>query len=143
MYLFYLSIILAVLSSLMYHVILKVTPANVNPALSFAVTYAAAAILCLLLLPLFPLKDGVTSALRRLNWASYALAFALVGLEVGFLLAYRTGWEISIAAIFVHVVVAILLVPVGVSLFTERLSTTNVVGILVCVIGLILVNVRK
>jgi uncharacterized membrane protein len=143
MYLFYLSIILAVLSSLMYHVILKFTPANVNPALSFAVTYAAAAILCLLLLPLFPLKDGVTSALRRLNWASYALAFALVGLEVGFLLAYRAGWEISIAAIFVNAVVAILLVPVGVSLFTERLSTANVVGILVCVIGLILVNMRK
>jgi drug/metabolite transporter (DMT)-like permease len=143
MYLFYLSIILAVLSSLMYHVILKFTPANVNPALSFAVTYAAAAVLCLLLLPLFPLKDGVTSALRRLNWASYALAFALVGLEVGFLLAYRAGWEISIAAIFVNAVVTILLVPVGVSLFTERLSTANVVGILVCVIGLILVNMRK
>jgi drug/metabolite transporter (DMT)-like permease len=143
MYLFYLSIILAVLSSLMYHVILKFTPANVNPALSFAVTYAAAAVLCLLLLPLFPLKDGVTSALRRLNWASYALAFALVGLEVGFLLAYRAGWEISIAAIFVNAVVTILLVPVGVSLFTERLSTANVVGILVCVIGLTLVNMSK
>ena len=143
MYLFYLSIVLAVLSSLMYHVILKFTPADVNPALSLAVTYAAAVVLCLLLLPLFPLKAGMTNALRRLNWASYALAFALVGLEVGFLLAYRAGWKISITAILVNAVVTILLVPVGVSLFRERLSAANVVGILVCVISLILVNMRK
>jgi drug/metabolite transporter (DMT)-like permease len=143
MYLFYLSIILVMLSSLMYHVILKFTPADVNPALSLAVTYAAATALCLLLLPLFPLKAGMTNALRRLNWASYALAFALVGLEVGFLLAYRAGWRISVAAILVNAVVTILLVPVGVSLFRERLSAANVVGILVCAIGLILMNMGK
>lgn len=140
---FYLSIALAVLSSMLYHVILKFTPSNVNPALSLAVTYTIAVVLCLALLFFFPLKETATSALKQLNWASFALAFALVGLEVGFLLAYRTGWNISVAAIVVNVVVTVLLVPIGVLLFRERLSLVNVVGILFCAIGLVMVNIGK
>jgi uncharacterized membrane protein len=142
MLLFWLSIILAVLSSMMYHLILKFTPPNVNPALSLAVTYATAVALCCVSFLLFPLQESMTVAVRRLNWTSFALAFALVGLEVGFLLAYRAAWNISTAAIVVNAAATVLLVPIGMSLFTERLSLVNAIGILVCVIGLVMVNVR-
>lgn len=128
---------------MLYHVILKFTPANVNPALSLAVTYTIAVVLCLALLFFFPLKEDIASALKQLNWASFALAFALVGLEVGFLLAYRTGWNISTAALVVNVLVTVLLVPIGVLLFRERLSLVNVGGILFCAVGLVMVNIGK
>ena len=143
MFLFYLSFVLAVFSSMVYHVILKFTPSNVNPALSLAVTYAVAFVLCLVLLFFIPLKGTITSGLKELNWASYGLAFALVGLEVGFLLAYRAGWNISTAAIITNVAVTVLLVPVGLSLFEERLSFVNGMGILVCIVGLVMVNIGK
>jgi drug/metabolite transporter (DMT)-like permease len=142
MVLFYVAILLAVSASTLYHIIIKVTPAEVNPAISLAATYATAMLLSLGLLVVFPLKTGIGEAFRQLNWASYALAFALVGLEAGFLLAYRAGWNVSVAAIVVNAAATVLLVGVGIGLFRERLTPVNVLGILVCVVGLVLVNLK-
>jgi multidrug transporter EmrE-like cation transporter len=143
MFLFYLSIGLAITSTLLYHIMQKLTPVDVNPALALIVTYITSLALCVLLFPLFPLQTSLKAALGQLNWASFGLAFAIVGLEVGFLLAYRAGWNISIAAIFVNVAGTLLLVPVGLLFFKEKLSLVNLLGILVCILGLIMVNWKK
>ncbi len=143
MVLFYFSIVLTIAASVMYHVVLKVTPGHVNPAISLVVTYGLAMILSLCLLPFFPLKTGIVEAFKQLNWASYVLALALVGLEAGYLLAYRSGWRISVAAIFVNATMTLLLIPVGLSLFREKLSPLNVAGILVCAAGLVMMNLKS
>jgi drug/metabolite transporter (DMT)-like permease len=143
MTLFYASIILAVLASILYHIVVKFTPANVNPAVSLGATYLVSLGLCAVLLLVFPLGETMVREVKKLNWASYALAFALVGLEVGFLLAYRSGWKISTAAIIVNVAATLMLIPVGVVLFKERLSMVNIAGILVCIVGLVLVNLGR
>jgi drug/metabolite transporter (DMT)-like permease len=143
MIIFYFSIVLAIAASVMYHVVLKVTPASVNPAISLVVTYGLAMVLSLCLLPFFPLKTGIVEAFRQLNWASYVLAIALVGLEAGFLLAYRSGWRVSTAAILVNATMTLLLVPIGLSLFKERLTPLNIGGILVCIAGLVMMNWRN
>jgi uncharacterized membrane protein len=143
MFLFYFSVGLAITSTLLYHITQKLTPADVNPALALIVTYTVSLVVCVLLLPAFPLAKDMREALGQLNWASFALAFALVGLEVGFLLAYRSGWNISIAAIFVNVAGTLLLVPIGLLFFKERLSLVNLLGVLVCILGLIMINWKK
>jgi hypothetical protein len=56
----------------------------------------------IVLLTFFPLTEPLANGLKQLNWASFALAFALVGLKVSFLLAYRAGWNIGTAAIVVN-----------------------------------------
>jgi drug/metabolite transporter (DMT)-like permease len=114
----------------------------VNPALSLAATYGTAMLLCLALLPFFPLQGGLAASLRGLNWASFALAAAVVGLELGFLLAYRAGWNISLGAAVSNVSVAIVLVPVGLYVFRERLTPANLIGIALCLGGLVLINRR-
>ena len=143
MALFYSSILLAVGASLFYHVVLKMTPTGVNPAISLVVTYALAMVLSLGLLLFFPLKTGIIDAFRQLNWTSYALALALVGLEAGFLLAYRAGWNVSLAAIVVNVAATMLLVVLGIWLFHEKLTVANLAGILLCIAGLVLVNLKS
>lgn len=140
MVLFYSSVGLALAAMMLYHVVLKVTPSDANPAISLIVTYATCIVLCLGLFLIFPLKSSLTAAFRQLNWTSFGLAFALVGLEVGFLLAYRAGWNVSSASIVVGAAVAVLLIPVGVLLFKEALSPVNVIGVLVCVMGFVMVN---
>ena len=100
-------------------------------------------VVCLLLLPFFPLKDGLRESLKQLNWASFALAFTLVGLEIGFLLAYRTGWSINIAGLASNATVSILLIPVGFYLFREHLTRTNAIGVVLAILGLILMNWRQ
>lgn len=143
MSLFYFSISLAILSTLLYHVTQKMTPVGANPALALIVTYATSLVLCGMLLLVFPLTTGLQAAFLQLNWASFGLAFALVGLEVGFLLAYRTGWNISLAAIFVNVAGTLLLIPIGLLFFNEKLSPVNLIGVVLCIAGLLLANWKR
>ena len=143
MTLFYASISLALLSSVLYHVFQKATSSVVNPAIGLMVTYAVAFGLSALLLLIYPLKSTVVAALRQVNWASVALAFSILGLELGFLLAYRAGWNISVAAIAANAAAGLALLPTGALLFRERPSIVNLVGVFVCIVGLILVSVRR
>lgn len=140
---FWLVMILTIVSNVFYHIIQKVTPQDANPVLSLAVSYLVSAVVCLLLLPLFPLKEGLRDSLQKLNWTAVALALTLVGLEIGFLLAYRSGWAISFAGLFSNATVSILLLPVGLLAFKDKLSSTNIIGVLVTVAGLVLMNWGK
>jgi drug/metabolite transporter (DMT)-like permease len=140
---FWIAISLTILSNIFYHIIQKVTPQQANPVLSLAISYFVAGLICLALLPVFPMKEGLRDALKQMNWTTVALAFTLVGLEVGFLLAYRTGWTISLAGLFSNTTVAVLLLPVGYMLFRERLSGVNAMGVVVAVVGLVLMNWDK
>jgi drug/metabolite transporter (DMT)-like permease len=138
----YSAIALTVLSNVLYHVLQKLIPSNVNPLLSLAVTYLVAATATLLLMPLFPLQGALGAEVRKLNWASVGLGAVIVGLELGFLLAYRAGWNISIASLVANTTVALLLLPVGLLLFKEELSAVNILGIVLAIAGLVLVNLK-
>lgn len=140
---FWFAIVLTIISNVFYHIFQKVTPQEANPALALAVSYLIASVVCLLLLPVFPLKQGLWDSFKQLNWASFALAFTLVGLELGFLLAYRAGWSINIAGIASNATVSILLIPIGLYIFRDQLTRTNAVGIVLAIIGLILMNWRE
>jgi drug/metabolite transporter (DMT)-like permease len=143
MFLFYFSITLAIASSALYHISQKATPTNVNPAVAILVTYAVAFCLTLLLFFFLPTKIGFLPEVRQLNWASYLLAFSIVGLEVGFLLVYRSGWNLGIAAVMVNVAASLILVPIAMFVFNQRLSQVKIIGILVCLAGLVMLNWKR
>ncbi len=143
MFLFYFSISLAVCSSALYHFSQKETPSGVNPAVSIMVTYFVAFFLTLLLSFFIPSEGGIFAEVRQLNWASYLLAFSIVGLEVGFLLVYRSGWNIGLAAVLVNVVASLILVPVAIFVFKDKLNWVNIIGILVCLAGLVMLNWKQ
>ena len=138
--LFYFSITLAILSSALYHFVAKSTPVNVNFTVSLLVTYAVAFVVTLVGFFFFPVSNGITAELKQLNWASVLLAIAIVGIEYGFLLSYQAGWSLGIAAVLVNVAASLLLVPVAIFIFKDPLSWVNVTGIIVCLIGLLMLN---
>jgi multidrug transporter EmrE-like cation transporter len=61
---------------------------------------------------------------------------------MAYILAYRAGWRISIAAIFVNTTVTLLLIPIGLLAFQEKLSPVNAAGVLVAIVGLVMMNVK-
>lgn len=142
MFLFYFSISLAIASSALYHFVAKSTPANVNFTVSLLVTYAVAFVVTLFTFFAFPTKD-VLAELKQLNWASIGLAIAIVGIEFGFLLTYRAGWNLGIAAVLVNVVASLILVPVAILVFKDKISWINIAGIFVCLVGLVMLNWKK
>ena len=143
MYFYYLAVGLAVISNLFYHLSQKLTPTSANPALAVAVTYLVAMAVSLIVLGLFfPVQTGLGQALRQLNWASVALGISIVGIELGFLLAYRAGGNISLVQIVVSTSITLVLIPVGLAFFRENLTWLNGLGIVLCLAGLILINIK-
>lgn len=143
MFLFYFSITLAILSSALYHFSAKSTPANVNFPIALVVTYAVALGITLITIFFFPAKNGFAFELKQLNWASFLLAIAIVGIEFGFLLTYRAGWNLGIAAVLVNVVASLILLPVAIFFFKDKISWVNIVGIFVCLAGLVMLNWKR
>ena len=133
---------LAIACTVGYHLVLKLTPAGVNPLLSLLVTYALVTLLFGGLLLASPGGFEWKHEVRELNWTAIALAFAIVGLDLGFLFLYRSGFEVSLGALVTQSSAAMLLLVVGVAVFREKLSLANAAGIVLCLAGLWLVNRR-
>lgn len=140
MWLYYISIAMAVMANVFYHFIQKSTPGNANPFLWLFITYFTAMVTCAVIYPFYPNSENLLDSFKKLNWTSLALGFAIVGLEMGFLLAYRSGWNISTAGVFANVIVAVILIPVGIIIFKEQLKPVNMAGIALCIAGLVLIN---
>lgn len=137
---YYAAIVLTVASNVLYHVFQKITPAAANPLLALAVTYATSTAFCLGLFLILPDHKTLVESLKVITWPSAALGLAIVGLELGFLLAYRSGWNISSAALASTVAVAMVLLPLGLVFFRERLTVANSAGFALCIAGLVLMN---
>lgn len=143
MFLFYFSITLAIFSSALYHFVAKSTPANVNFPVSLMMTYAAALVVTWITALLFPADNRFAAELKNLNWASFLLGVAIVGIEFGFLLTYRAGWNLGIAAVLTNVIASLILVPVAIFVFKDKLSWINILGIFVCLAGLVMLNWKR
>lgn len=138
MYIF--SILLIVLSNIVYNICQKSTPERANPFLALLVTYLTGALLAALTLIFQKSDRSFLEQLTHLNWTSFALGFAIVGLEFGYLMAYRAGWNISVGSLVANIMLAIVLIPVGIFVYKEGFELNKLVGAVICVIGLIMIN---
>ena len=78
--------------------------------------------------------------ISKINWTSIILALAIVGLEVGYVFVYRAGWTVSTASVVANIGLACVLILVGYFLYRENVSFNQILGIVVCMVGLILIN---
>ena len=131
---------LAIVATVGYHLVLKVTPANVNPVLSLAATYLVVSVALVTVYLLAPAATPAREAVKLLNWTVFALAAAIILLDVGFLMLYRSGFDVSLGQLVTQSAAALLLLGLGVLLFRERLNLANLAGIALCVVGLWLIN---
>ena len=133
---------LAALSTVLYNLFQKLTPSAANPALALSITYGVSLAATLTLFGFYP-TSSLGASFQKLNWASFALGLAIFGVEIGTLLAYRAGWQISLLAIMVNVVASLALVLIGLIFFKEKLSLINILGIVICIAGLVMVNFKR
>ena len=134
------SFVLLVLSIITYQISQKFVPTEINPWHVFFLVYTLAAVICLI----FSLSSGksLLESVKSTNGAVWLLGFTVVGIELGFLLAFRAGWLASTLGLSSSITVAVVMVPVGLLLFKEKLSPVNLLGGLICVVGLVLLSRR-
>lgn len=131
---------LAIAATVAYHIVMKLTPASANPYLSLAVTYAVVTVAFSAVYVALPGSSALREAFGHLNWTTLALGVVVVFLDLGFLMLYRGGFDVSLGQIVTQSAAALLLVLVGVAWLDEKLTLVNVGGILLCVVGLWLIN---
>ena len=78
----------------------------------------------------------------KLNWAPFVLGISIVGLEAGWIYAYKAGWQVSTGFIVQSAFLAIALLFVGYFLYHESLPWNKLIGIAICLIGLVFINYK-
>ena len=86
-------IALVVLSNTVYQICSKSMPPEVHPFASLTVTYLVGAVLSGVMFFVLNPGGNLLREYGKLNWAPFALGIVIVGLEVGFVYAYKAGWS--------------------------------------------------
>ena len=128
-------------SNIAYNLMTKSTPVQVNPFASLTVTYLVAAAFSFVLL-LFSSSGHPLANFREVNWTGIVLGMAIVGLELGYICLYRAGWNISVGSLVTNVLLAACLLVLGLIVFKEAVGVKQMLGIAVCLCGLVLINMK-
>jgi uncharacterized membrane protein len=120
---------------------MKSMPSDVNPFGALMVTYLVASLISGMIFIYSVGPSNIGAGLSKINWTSVVLALAIVGLEVGYVFVYRAGWAVSSASVVANIGLACVLVFVGYFLYRENVSINQIVGIIVCMFGLVLINI--
>ncbi len=133
-------VLIVVLSNTFYNICTKSTPSNVNAFGTLMLTYITAAILTGVIFLFLVKPENAIVELSKVNWTSIVLGIAIVGLELGYIFMYRSGWKVSSGALVANICLAIALLFVGAILYGENINVKQVLGIFICIAGLFLIN---
>src|SRR5215510_12837028 len=136
---FYFPFVLTVGGMVLYHLSQKSVPPAMNPFLVTILAYIVGIALCGACALVYPGRKSLVESLKLSNWAVFTLGAAAALIELGFLLAYRAGWRISVAAVATNAAAAIVLIPLGLLAFKDQLSWRNILGLTFCVLGLAMI----
>ena len=142
MYAYIWPIALVVLSNVVYQICAKSVPAAMNPFASLTVTYLVAAAASALLFFTLGSDANLLKEYEKLNWAPFVLGIVIIGLEAGWIYAYKVGWQVSTGFIVQSALLAAALLFVGYFLYNEALTWNKLVGVAICLIGLVFINYR-
>ena len=138
--LFY-PVLIIVASNVLYNVCTKSTPSGINAFASLFITYALAAIFCLAAFFLSAKDKNVFTELSKANWATLVLGVVIVGLEIGYILAYRNGWKMNTVSVTANISLAVILIFVALIFYKETITLRQIGGIALCAGGLLLISI--
>ena len=133
---------LVVLSNIVYNICTKSVPNNANPFASLTVTYLVGAAVSAVLFFVLGDQPNIIKEFGKMNWSSLILGLVIVGLEAGYIYAYKAGWQVSTASIVQSSILAVALIVVGALFYHENITWNKIVGIAVCAVGLVFINLK-
>ncbi len=135
-------IALVVLSNVLYQICSKTMAQGADPFASLIVTYLVSALICVVLYYALNREANLIREFGKMGWAPFVFGVVLLGLEVGFLYAYKAGWQVSTASLVQSAALAIALLLVGHYLYREELSWNKLIGAAACLVGLVFINLK-
>ena len=133
-------IALVVLSNVVYQICAKGVPKDMDAMASMTITYIVGAICSGVMFFVMNRHGNLLQEYSKMNWAPIFLGVSVVGLEVGFIYAYKNGWAVSTASIVQSAFLAVALLFVGALLYHETINISKIIGVFFCLVGLFFLN---
>ena len=133
---------LVVFSNIMYQICAKSVPQRLDPFASLTVTYLVGAAVSAVLYWVIGSGGNIIKEYGRLSWSPFVFGFVLVGLEVGWIFAYKAGWQVSTASVVQSSFLSAFLLIVGFLFYHEAITWNKLLGVVICMIGLVFINIK-
>lgn len=133
-------IALVVVSNILYQLCAKGVPKDMDTMASMTVTYTVGAICSAIIYFMINRNGNLLGEYAKMNIAPALLGVSVVGLEVGFIYAYKAGWPVSTASIVQSAFLAVALILVGGLVYKEPITFNKIFGAAVCLVGLYFIN---
>ena len=133
-------IALIVAANIVYQICAKGVPTEMDAMASMTVTYLVGAICSGVMFFVMHPGGNLLAEYRKLNAAPFLLGLSVVGLEVGFIYAYKNGWGVSTASIVQSAFLSVALIVVGALLYHEAITVNKILGMVICLVGLYVIN---
>ena len=133
-------IALVVVSNIIYQICAKSVPKGMDAMASMTVTYLVGAVCSAILYFVLNRNGNLLQEYTKMNAAPILLGISVVGLEIGFLYAYKVGWPVSTASTVQSAFLAVALIFVGALLYHEAITPSKLIGVAACLVGLYFIN---
>lgn len=139
-YSYYYPVLIIVLSNVLYDISAKAFPKGINAQAGLTAYYIIAAVVSLTLFYLTSEDKNFSGELKKITWATFTLALGCTGIDLGYVMLFRAGWNISYGSLVCNIMIAIALILAGKIFFHEYISKYHLIGISLCLTGFALIN---
>lgn len=133
-------IALVVVANVVYQICAKSVPKNMDTMASMVITYLVGALCSAIMFFIMNRDASLLQEFSKSNSAPVWLGNSVVGLEVGFIYAYKIGWAVSTASIVQSTFLSLALLVVGAVLYNEAITMNKIIGISICLVGLYFIS---
>lgn len=133
-------IALVVVANIVYQICAKSVPKNMDTMASMVITYLVGALCSAIMFWVMNRDASLLQEFSKSNAAPVWLGISVVGLEIGFIYAYKIGWAVSTASIVQSTFLSLALLVVGAVLYNEAITLNKIIGITICLVGLYFIS---
>lgn len=133
-------ILIIVAANTVYNICAKSTPKDINSFAVLSITYLVAAVLSFIMFFVTAKGKNILTEFTKANWAPFVLGIVIIGLELGYILAYRNGWKMNTVSVTANISLAVILIFVAFLFYKETLTVRQIIGVFVCAGGLALIS---
>ena len=133
-------IVVVVLANVLYQISSKGIPIEQNAFMGLIVNYTTALIASIVLFCMTE-HESVIAEASKTNWACILMGLSITAVEAGFVMIYRLGGQISTVSLIVNILLAVAMLIVGISFYSEILTPQKIIGVVLCIIGIIVISI--
>ncbi len=136
---YFTPLLIVIICNVCYHLISKNISSTTNTYMGLIITYGVACLISALAF-FITSKNDFIEEVTKVSISNILLGLVVVGIEGGYILMYRSGWEISKGSLISNMCIAIILLIIGVLVLKEGITIKKLMGVVLYLMGFLLIN---